>query len=950
MVKKRVLISNALGLVLIASSAVSFAEKIPEVIGEYRGVYPAVKFDVSPPLRDIEPKPIPRAGQRGGLLVDPDGDDKQVFGPQDHDPIVQDQIFPQRIPATSVSFDGPPNISGVSPPDPVGDIGPNHYVVMSNLFFQVFDRSGVALMPAAANNTLWDGFGGACENENSGDPIILYDQFADRWLLTQFTSAGPEFFNCVALSTSPDPLGTYYRWAFSNGTNFPDYPKYGMGDEAYFISTRDFQGGSYVGVGAYALNRAEMIAGNPNPMVISFFVDRGATPFNVGDGLLPADVDGFVMPPGGSPHYFVGSMDDGGPYNAPQDALTLWHFDVDFANPGNSSFVLSDTVNIQPYDTIFPCQGGGRNCIPQPGTNNRVDIQSYRQRPLHRLAYRNFGTHESLVTNQSVEAGTAIGGVRWWEMRSPLSNPFIHQEGTFAPGVSDGIHRWMGSAAMDSAGNIGLAYSASDDTNTFPSLFYTGRLVSDPLGTLPQGEGVIVNGTGSQTGSQRWGDYSSINVDPLDDCTFWFTSEYVPTSSNNGWQLRIGAFRFNECGTPGFTLSSTDIPSQSVCAADDAVWNLALGSIASFDSPVTLNVSGNPAPTTVDFSPNPVPALPGTSVLTIGNTDTVAAGVYPLMVSGTAAGADDRSLNLEMRLFDAVPGAPVLMTPADGAMDVDFSPVFSWTGNNAESYTIEVATDVNFTNIVFSATLDVTTTVPDSALDSSTQYFWRVRADNICGPGLDSPVFSFRTSVAPGDCAINDTVTIVEQFDFEDGDQGWTHTAMQGTDTWTLSTNNPRSGAQHWHVDDLPTTSDQLLTSPIIAIPTGLPDLTFQFWNDQQLEDRAAGGCWDGGVLEVSTDGGSSFSQIDNANLLTDPYDGALNAGPLNGQDAWCGDPQAYLNSVVDIESLAGQSVIFRFRISTDGSVGRQGWDIDDVVIQGCSNEEVLRDGFENPL
>lgn len=913
----------------------------------------AVQFDVSPPLRDISPLPVPRADNRGGLMVDPDGepatiDGKPITGPQDVDSIVQDALGAQRIPDPTVSFDGPDNVSGVSPPDPVGDIGPNHYVAMSNLFFQIYDRSGVSLFGPAANNTLWSGFGGACETENAGDPIVIYDQIDDRWLLTQFTSAGPEWFNCVALSTGPDPTGTYFRWAFTNGSNFPDYPKYGMGRDAYLISTRDFAPG-FVGVGVYAISKAEMLVGNPTPTIINFFVDR-SQPFNVGDGLLPMDVDGFVLPPAGTPHYFVGSMDNGGPYGAPQDALTLWKLDANFADPPSSTFTLSDTIPISPYNTTFPCPGGGRSCIPQQGTGNLVDIQSYRQRPLHRLSYRNFGSHESMVTNQSVEASAGIAGIRWWEIRSPNASPVLFQEGTFGPGATDGIHRWMGSAALDSAGNIGLAYSASS-ASMFPSLYYTGRLASDPLGTMPQGEGIIHTGTGSQTGSQRWGDYSSLNVDPLDDCTFWYTNEYLPTTSSTGWRLRIGAFRFDECGTPGFTLSTTSPASQSICAADDAVFDLALGSISNFDQPVTLVATGNPVPTTAVFTVNPVPSLPGSSTLTISNTDTLVTGAYPFVVDASAAGADPRSVNLELMAFDSVPSQVSLITPIDTAVDQDYRPSFEWSGTEAERFTIEVATDIGFSTIVFSQTTEATSVAPSFDLPSNTTLYWRVVAQNACGDSVESAIFSFTTLPAPGDCPDGNVTVSVADYDFESGAQGWVSGSNTGTDTWTLSTANPAGGStQHWHVDDQSTTSDTFLTSPSISLPADLSLMTFQFQNAQNLESRTAGGCWDGGILEVGVDGGA-FSQIDNALLLVDPYDGAINAGPLNGSQAWCGDPQAYLNSVVDIDSLAGSTVQFRFRVSTDSSVGRPGWDIDDIAIQGCDLPDlgaIFSDGFEN--
>lgn len=242
-------------------------------------------------------------------------------------------------------------------------------------------------------------------------------------------------------------------------------------------------------------------------------------------------------------------MDNTGPYAAPQDALSLWKFTADFVTPSNSSFVLANTVPVAPFNSILGLCAGGRACIPQSGTTSRLDHLGYRQRPLFRLAYRNFGTHESLVTNQSVSAGSGpsgeISGIRWWELRSPNSSPFIYQEGTFAPGITDGVHRWMGSIAMDAEGNMGLAYSASN-SSIFPSIYYTGRFAGSPLGTMPLGEGAIVAGTGSNTTTNsRWGDYTSLSVDPNDDRTFWHVNEYVPSTSSAGWRLRVGAFKIS---------------------------------------------------------------------------------------------------------------------------------------------------------------------------------------------------------------------------------------------------------------------------------------------------------------------------------------------------------------------------------------------------------------------
>lgn len=550
-----VLVSALLGTIspsAFAGSSPQPTQQTEGTVGVYRGTLEVVKYDVSPPLRSIPPMPVPT-----GSFRDEYERDQMALpnGPQDIDPVAQTTVGAGEIPAPIISFDGPSNRSSVSPPDPNGDVGPNHYVAMSNLSFQIYSKTGTSLYGPAYNNTLWAGFGGPCQTENQGDPIVLHDQISDRWMLSQFTANGPTYYNCVAVSTTADPTGSYYRWAVSTGTNFPDYPKYGFWADGLYISTRDFAGGSsYTQVGAYAIDRAGLIAGNPSPTIISFAVSHTTLPYNTGDGLLPADLDGDTLPPAGSPEYFIGSMDQGGPYGAPQDALTVYEFHADFATPANSTFTLAATLPMAAFDSMLSTCSG-RACIPQLGTTYKVDHLGYRQRPLHRAAYRNFGTHESIVTNQSVEGSAAMSGVRWWEIRDLSTTPVVYQEGTYNPGATDGIFRWMGSIAMDHEGNMGLSYSASSST-MHPAIWYTGRLASDPLGTMPQGEASIYDGPGSQTGGgNRWGDYSSVTVDPVDDCTFWIANEYLVTTASSNWRLRIGAFKFPSCG---ITLSYTN--------------------------------------------------------------------------------------------------------------------------------------------------------------------------------------------------------------------------------------------------------------------------------------------------------------------------------------------------------------------------------------------------------
>ena len=724
--------------------------------GTYRGVMPVVKFDVSPPLRELAKLGVvPSSGRN--LLADPYSGLEGELGPQDVDPLAQTWLGPvMDIPAPLVSFNGPNNISGVQPPDTIGDVGPNHYVSMTNLSFAVYSKTGTLLLGPLANNTLWSGFGGDCQTDNSGDPVILYDETSDRWMLSQFTASGPTFFNCVALSTSSDPTGSYFRWAFSTGANFPDYPKYGFWPDGLYISTREFAGSSFAGVGAYAVERADLVSGNPTPTVIGFIVPPGGTPYNVGDGLLPSDWDGNLAPPAGSPNYFIGSMDNGGPYGAPQDALTVWEFDADFVTPGNSTFSLATTIPIAAYDTMFaPCSG--RSCIPQPGTANRIDILSYRQRPMHRAAYRNFGSHEAIVTNQSVEGVPNMAGMRWWEIRNLSTTPTVFQEGTYVPGSGDNIHRWMGSIAQDSAGNMALGYSVSDATATFPGVRYTGRLATDPAGTMPQGEGTIVNGTGSQTSGQRWGDYSSMNIDPVDDCTFWYTQEWYAANGGN-WQTRIGSFKFNECGTPDFTLGATPA-SQTVCAPADAVYDVSVGQVSGFTNAVTLSATNNPAGTTTDFTPNPV-TPPGSSTFTVGDTGSAAPGTYSITLSGAASGSGGHSTAVELVIVDAAPAGPELLLPVNSTSGQPLRPDFEWSPiAGAADYTLEVDDDLAFGSIDYTVTIALTTHTATTDLAPGTVYYWRVRASNACGAGANSAVFRFATAI-PGEACSTGAITI----------------------------------------------------------------------------------------------------------------------------------------------------------------------------------------------
>jgi hypothetical protein len=545
----------------------------------------AVAFDVSRAAREIAP---PSLARRAATATDELLDIRPDRGPFDASSLftadgalqggavqLMEATTPATLSAPLVNFEGLSNQDNfnlfgfrVNPPDPVGDVGPNHYVEMINLAFAVYDKQGNLLAGPTAIGDLWADFAVEDCTDPSGDPIVLYDQLEDRWILSQFTTRGaPFYYNCVAISKTGDPTGEYYRYAFRTQADvlpdtyyFPDYPKYGVWTDSYLMTTRDFGDAGGYGISIYALEKNKMIAGNPKARAVQFFLDSSFVPLElIGDGLLPADIDGNRRPIDGIAAPIMGSQDDDFPfYGATFDALNIWDLKVQWKARPSASLTLAARLPVAEFDSNFPCAATSRDCLPQPGVaaSQYLDILSYRQRVTHRLAYRNFGTYEALVTNQSVEAAPGVAGVRWYEIRRLNPNPrtassyALNQQGTYAPG--DGVHRWMGSAAMDWQGNIALGYSVVNGVDVYPGIRYTGRLAGDALGQMTLGEGTIIDGTGVQlTANSRWGDYTSLNVDPTDDCTFWYVNEYYTAagqaSSLAGWQTRIGSFKLPGC-------------------------------------------------------------------------------------------------------------------------------------------------------------------------------------------------------------------------------------------------------------------------------------------------------------------------------------------------------------------------------------------------------------------
>ncbi|NBD35243.1 MAG: hypothetical protein GVY30_04500, partial [Chloroflexi bacterium] len=454
-----------LSLLTIQTQAAGPENEIPPLRPEIRA---AARHDTSPPMRDLVAPtettitaPV-GAGPGGGIVSERRILPKAQLSPAEAkgDPVVQRTLIPGSMPLPQQSFEGIGNISGVAPPDTQGDIGYDpatgrkYYVQWVNLDWGVWDvttpTEAALIYGPADGNAIWTGFGGPCETMNDGDPITLFDPFAHRWLMTQFAVSAEPYYECVAVSATADPTGSWHRYAFEvSPDKMNDYPKFGVWPDAYYMTANQFlHGGSWAGAGVFAFERERMLRGEPANMIA---FDLANVNINFG-GMLPTDFDGAQPPPAGAPNYFI-EVDDSAWLGDAQDTMRLWAFHVDWETPGNSTFGLNGLPNQKlPVANYDPLCVETWECIPQKSSTQRVDAIG--ERLMHRAAYRNFGSHESIVVNQTVDVGGQRAGVRWYEVRKSDDAWAIHQQGTFAP--DDGLHRWMASIAQDHVGNTAL--------------------------------------------------------------------------------------------------------------------------------------------------------------------------------------------------------------------------------------------------------------------------------------------------------------------------------------------------------------------------------------------------------------------------------------------------------------------------------------------------------------
>ncbi len=927
----------------------------------------AARFDESRPMRDIVaeaaavpnqtggppraiPNIFPKQPRAGEIL--PEVREAARFG-------VQDEPTGTPAPSTIVSFQGQ-SVNGGVPPDTNGDVSPAHFIQWVNSQWAIYNKTTGARISGPTNgNSFWAGFGGPCEATNAGDPIALWDDRAQRWVMSQFLSNSP-FAQCVAISTTSDPLGTYYRYQF-NLPIFGDYPHLGVwtdsqdSQNAYLMVTHDFAG-AFQGASFVAFERDKMLQGLPAQMVRfpGIAVD-GST--SASYGALPLHLEGPNPAPAGTCPVFVH-------FDAFASQYLLWDMCMRWDAAGSS------TLSAQPQRlTARTPFVPNFDDVAQLGTTSTLD--SFGSNTMYRATARAFPagapTPLSAVINHYVNGSAANGGVKWvnFNLRpgtlpsQPVNVLFasgfepdpvraatkaIKDEGTYAP---DSNSRWIGAIAIDRTGNLGLGYSVGGATLS-PQLRITGRDLSDPNGTMRDEQTCTPPVTGSQLRTDgRWGDYASMSVDPADECTFWFTSEYYAVTSNSGWTTRVCSFKFPNCGLPTFDLVADSPTRLQICGTPtpaNPTFALRVGVLDGFNSAVTLSASAQPAGVTAQFSPAIINPTPGTSTLTLQGANTLASGEYSTTVTATA-GAEQRALALSLGVSSAAPATPTLVAPAAGATGLQVRPVLSWNAvPGALSYFVEVGTSAAFTTVVASAAVTGNSWTVNIGLTPSTQYFWRVRPSNYCGNGPVSATRSFTTGV-PGQCPTGTTANIVLQDAFESGLNGWVPVGT-GPNPWAQQAAPAGTGLSTtvWRVPNNALTSDQTLTSPNVVIPANAQAVILSFDAYHSFEIDAPPGCWDGAALEAKPVGAVDWVYQGANRVFTNSYNGQILPGaPLAGRDVWCRTPAGNTaqRTIVDLDSFIGQTIQVRFRATSDANTvanppASNGLSIDNLRVEVC--------------
>ena len=918
-----------------------------------------VRHDVSAPMRDIIakfPAPQPQSGAETEI--------PNIFLKGSAKPITQGLDFSQigrqtflinvPAPSTIVAFNGLSRTVGGGgiPPDTNGDVSPTEYIQWVNTSWAIFNKTTqVRTSGPTLGNSFFAGFGGACETTNRGDPIALWDDRAQRWVMSQFTVPATGGSQCFAVSTTADPLGTYNRYEFQFPF-FGDYPHIGIwtdesgSQDAYVMVTHEFvlTPQAFQGAAFIAVERDKMLAGLPAAMV-------RFPGLSTAYGAEPAHLEGTLHAPANSCPPFVH-------FDADTSQYLFWDLCLNWASP-TASTLSATPQRISARAPFVP----NYTQTAQTGTASVLD--SFGTHIMYRASTRAFPAGApspvSMVVTHSVVGAADQGGVKWVQfgLNKPVSqavgtifasgfeNPpavalakTLIDEGTYEP---DTKTRWMGAIGIDKSANIGLGYSVSSAT-TSPELKINGRTLDDPAGLLRDEQSCTPAGTGSQTStSARWGDYASMSVDPADDCTFWFTSEYYPVTATTTWNTRICSFKFPSCGQPNFSVVA-DSPSRlQICLATASAvptYDFRAGVLDGLNAAVSFSVTGLPGSVTPSFNPATISPTPGTTRLTLNGALALASGEYTGTVTGTS-GAQTRMVPISLGVSAALPAAPTLSAPANGATGVKVRPTLSWAAvPGALSYLVQVSTDAGFSAITASASVTTTSWAVSVSLTPGTAYFWRVTPNNYCGVGTTSAVRSFTPGV-PGSCPSGTSLSTVFTDDFQSGANGWV-IGGTGASNWTQGPATAGTGLTGtvWSMINNPTTSDKTLTSPNIVIPAGAAAVYLSYDAYHSFETDGAG-CFDGTGLEAKLAADANFSFLAANRMFTDPYTGPISAGaPLAGRAAWCAQTIAPpVRSIVDLDDFAGQTMQIRFRTTADGGavgVSPNGMHIDNLKVEVC--------------
>ncbi|MCB0479359.1 MAG: T9SS type A sorting domain-containing protein [Crocinitomicaceae bacterium] len=533
----------------------------------------ATDFGISPALTDIQFEEVP-AKENERMYIVPNKlrrnkSDNPNALPHGMDPALQKHYNTHSMRAPLIQWDGMNvNDGQATPPDPSGAVGPNHYFEMVNVKFEIFDRSGNTIMGPNSLGSIWTSLIGS--NVNDGDPIVMYDEYVDRWFVSQFRTSNNALL--VGVSQTSDPTGSYYLYQFPLGSSFPDYPKYSIWSDGYYITSNKS------GDQCYALERDKMIAGDPGAQIVGFTIPQIATPgfFSA----LPTHAYK-TLPPVGTPCYLFYFQDDGWS-GVSSDHVKVWEVDVDWTNTANSTISNPVQIPVSPFDSDFTANWDD---IEQPGTNAKLDgIPGAFMYP---ASYMKFSGYSSVVLNHTVDVnGSNHAGIRWYEFRETGGVWSLYQEGTYSP---DNQNRWNGSICMDEQGNIGLAYSVAG-SSVYASLRYTGRLSSDPLGQLTVAETNVFTGTSAQTNTNRFGDYAHMSLDPTDHKTFWYVGEYI----SSGWKTGIFSFKLASDFNNDVGVSALVNPTDGILTATEnievTVTNYGIQDQSNF--PVTYVIDG----------------------------------------------------------------------------------------------------------------------------------------------------------------------------------------------------------------------------------------------------------------------------------------------------------------------------------------------------------------------